>query len=402
MRRNKFYFGPLSNDFKFYQKLNNKIECTINHKYIYRISVVDDDYQQTQEDEFWKVVGTENWIESLITFILTYNQDSRYTGSDHCKLYLSTYAWSKYVLLQKQMAIHIKSESQRPTISLDVRTRPNPTNNEYAFGIIGGVGQLADADILRRIVKIIDQDEELSMTTKLEIANNMILKIHSSPPPRPNEFHVGNLYEASQHVIHYTRYMEDFLSDVEIEQYMLASNTAHTNLGILKFVSKQYNANGFSRSFLNIIENTVYVVKQTLKYYKHLDDVNHRVLVIGTTAAHKHRIYPNALEEIGMNVLMVEDEEQMVIQKGIDHIKKGELEIGGEVIVNAVRDKIKNATHVIMGCSEISLAVKREDIHKIQPDALFVDTTEFMAQSVAAWLIMQNKRYKWIKKHYIS
>ena len=151
---------------------------------------------------------------------------------------------------------------------------------------------------------------------------------------------------------------------------------------------------------MNVIESTVHIVQQTLTMCSHLDMDNHNILVIGTTAAHKHRIYPKALESLGLKVLAVEDAEQRVIQQGIDHIKEGNLEKGGQVIVDAVRSKIENSTHVIMGCSEITLAVKREHVHRVKDDVMFIDTTELMAQSVAAWLVMQNQRYKWVQNSF--
>jgi len=394
-------FGPLADRDAFERTKNDKIECRIDGAFLYRARVVESAEsieiapQIFTDDE---LSGSEDWIDSLIDWILSHNSDSRKTGVDHCEMYLSPFRWRQYVLLQKQMAKSLPVEGERPTISLDLRTRRNAGHHRYAFGIVGGVGQLADADILRRVYNILYSDEELSIATKTDIARNMVLKVHSSPPPRPEHFSVGHLFEASQRVVHYTKMMEHFLGDREIEQFLLASNTAHCNLGVLKFVSKFSDPNWFEAVFVNVIESTVHVVQQTLRMCSRFEEGGHRILVIGTTAAHKHRTYPNALESLGLTVLAVEDEEQKSIQTGIDHIKQGKLDIARKIIVDAVRQKIKLATHVIMGCSEISLAVKKRDIHEVRGDILFIDTTEFMAQSVAAWMVMENKRYQWVQK----
>jgi len=307
-----------------------------------------------------------------------------------CRFRLNTDYFFEYQRLHRLMAKKWEDESLRPVIDLELRKSVDDVGT-YRFGVIGGVGQLADAEVLERLMSIISTTKDRDLREK--IMDHMILRIHSNGPPRKDKKKglFANVATMAANGVTYAQQMAHFLGDPTIGTYLMASNTAHSN-----YFPMQCNPlgpkNPFQgvKSYINVIFETVNLVKNGA-----LRTDNTKVLVLGTHAAWEAKLYPNAFKAMSVPAMEVTAVQSAKIQDGINDIKHGkDLSEAAEKIMNQtspsicgmIGDEAQGITHVVMGCSELSLAVTREAVKHCAgaraKDVVYVDTTQLMAHYI--------------------
>jgi len=125
-------------------------------------------------------------------------------------------------------------------------------------------------------------------------------------------------------------------------------------------------------------------------------------------AARKAKLYSNALEAMKVTSKEVSDAQSVTIQDAINDIKAGHFAIAAEKIMTGtdpkicdmLRDETLGITHVLMGCSELSLAVTRKEVDECKGDrdVVYVDTTQLMALYIYGHLVNEETKMNFFVK----
>jgi aspartate racemase len=150
---------------------------------------------------------------------------------------------------------------------------------------------------------------------------------------------------------------------------VMASNTPHL---VFDEISK--------KSLVPLIS----IVEETCKFSK--EALYQRVLTIGTLFTMKSGLYGNSLKKHGMTPLLPSDEEQKeiysllypVIENG--SVIKEDKEKMIKILDRIVREQ--NADSLILGCTELPLMIKQEDL-----PIPVIDTTQIHIESITNYMI---------------
>eukprot|EP01083_Nonionella_stella_P276123 938109_1 len=233
-----------------------------------------------------------------------------------------------YQWFQQKSAQLIPNEYRRPTIQLSLvgsyQHRPL-----FTVGIFGGVGPLADADVVIRLIAIFNtalSDEQKELTQ---------IKVLSDPPPRTaSEALIDTRVPGvdltpsiGKRGSHYSIRARNFLHDPMIEVFEITSNTAHRNLAhndklgfvALDLTSIQINNPGIykgrlafpsvypnylnpftpgTRQMINVVSTTTKLIYQIGKTQQY-EPIN--VLIVGTDQAWNDRLYQKAFESLDIH-----------------------------------------------------------------------------------------------------
>jgi aspartate/glutamate racemase len=240
---------------------------------------------------------------------------------------------SYYVELQKQIADVKKGEddSQKPSIDLKLFGQKTTINDVSEFAIIGGIGCLADADLL-------DQTMAALQKEKVQF-DRMKISLYSNPPPRE----MGSAINLPAFVKRTLKYLNK-----PHKKFFLASNTAHINFNKLNIASLGYGIN-----MVKIIANNL---RKT---------ADPHVLILGTTQAYKANLYPNELHSLNVDHQSANEQEQQIVQEEIDKLKHNILEDGGERLFSTVQGMVgrlrregKRVNQILLGCTELPAILK--------------------------------------------
>ena len=204
--------------------------------------------------------------------------------------------YEHYCALQKRIARLIPIEEHRPTIDLRLigeRARPDSPST---YAIIGGIGPLSDAEIVKKIIT--------HLPSRLQ--NSVKISLLSSPPPR-------SLWQKMINGFNYTSHLVSFLNGDHYEM-CLASNTAHLNYDTI---------HRFGR------DNSIHLVSKISDRIQ--NNGFRKVLVLGTTPAFQQQLYPRFLEQRAVECVMPSIEQQEIVQDVIDQTKQGHLAQGERI-----------------------------------------------------------------------
>ena len=284
-----------------------------------------------------------------------YLASSTAPASDTLTLHLPLSNWAYYSELQTELAKHFPNESDRPQILLTLRN--SHSQPEKSMGILGGLGPLADASLIKQI--------EAEFNFGKAPTHSVEIKLDSNPHPPRNFLAALHLW-----ALDYLHDIWNFVSQPGVDEFVLASNTAHIRLGLFNLFSRNRMFDGVS-----------YVSNQL----RQSSPAPARILVLGTTSAYEHELYPKALRNLGMNVATPTENEQPRVQEAIDLIKSGQIEVGQQKLSTVIRELANPpVSHVLLACTELPLALNTSTVHQaLGYEAQVVDTSAIFAKYIA-------------------
>ena len=297
-----------------------------------------------------------------------------YPGNNYCQqcitLELSPGQASYYCDLQKAIAQRLPQESHRPTIDLTIKgSKVQAQGAKFSLGVLGGVGPISDSVIVQQTFENLKPEE----------AEHIQVNVFSCPPPRTKS-------EMAKSLADYGLNMQRFSSRKELGAYVVASNTAHVNLKMLK------DTMGFGDRMQNMVAEVAGQIQH--------DDPK-GVLVLGTSMAYDKDMYPGQLEMREVTAVRVQPaSRQSELQKIIDRTKRSGNDSERQKLYDFAVKQIneykkqtgEEVTHVLLGCTELPMALGEEGMRALAEDTgvRIVDTEAVFAKTFATML--RNKR----------
>lgn len=200
---------------------------------------------------------------------------------------------------------------------------------EKIIGVIGGMGPEATADFFMRFLKKerVSKDQEhthMIIDSNPKIPDRTAFIFGKGPDPLPK------IIESAQR-----------LENAGATVLVMTCNTAHYFYDqILKHVNVP---------FLNMIEETA----------KYIAERNYTsVLILATDGTLKARLYQDALKKHGILHSTPDEDSQKAVMEGIYLIKAGENEEGMKKLRMVYDEYVDHFDCIILGCTEISIALK--------------------------------------------
>lgn len=264
-----------------------------------------------------------------------------------------------YGELQKQIAELKKGEddSQKPSIDLKLVGKNTSAKEVSEFAILGGVGCLADADLLERTMrKLIANKAPL---------NQIKISLYSNPPPRE----ISEAVNAPSFINRMVKFIRK-----PHKRFYIASNTAHVNFKTLNRLGNHLG--------VNMVQKIAETIQKT---------PDPHVLVLGTTQAKRAALYPKQLTALGVDHHTTNEKEQMVLQEEINKQKHNTIQDEGtrlliaiKKIVSRVRSSGGQVNQILLGCTELP-AILKNQLQKLENElhVKVIDSQEEFAQMIA-------------------
>ncbi|HHI01312.1 MAG TPA: amino acid racemase [Thermococcus litoralis] len=218
---------------------------------------------------------------------------------------------------------------------------------EKVIGILGGMGPLATVDLFRRIV--------LKTPAKKDQDHPRIIIYNNPKIPDRTAYILGKGENPLPELIDSAKKLEEWGADFII----MPCNTAHY------FAEEIQKA--IKIPLINMIEETAsYVASLGMK----------RVGILATMGTIVSGIYQKALEKRGIKGVVPSVEDQEKVMKGIyEGVKAGDIELGRKLLLEVAKKLEKEAEGIIAGCTEVSIALKQENLN-----VPLVDPMDILAQ----------------------
>lgn len=326
--------------------------------------------------------NTSTFLESSINDFVNQHVNTLPLKSGDCsrkliKLRLPPSQFQNYVELQKKIAEIIPDESYRPTIDLTLTLASGtPTKS---IGLLGGMGPLADNNILTTIMNLISGNKEIDW-------NQFAIHLLSAPPPR--------VFFAVFQGFSYFYKVIDFATQGHDRYYMLG-NKAHLHL---KWFERAIRCTWLRPGSLSTTSHATdlveYVIQETFK-----KNTTPRVLILEALRSYRSQLYQHYLLKNGISTdgfYTQSQEEATMIQECISNVKAGNIDGTGKKIsdivigrIKQIRTSGKEVNTVLCGCTEIPVALKSKwntenklsDLGDESP--VFVDTAKLFATKIA-------------------
>lgn len=209
--------------------------------------------------------------------------------------------------------------------------------DEKIIGILGGMGPEATADLFYRIIRATpaqrDQDHIRTIIySNSKVPDRTAAILGNGPSPVPEMLKAAKTLEIAG---------VDFI--------IIPCNTAHHFIDELRA--------GVGIPILHMIELAANRVHEELPSVE-------RAGLIATDGTVRSRIYHRSFSKIGVEIITPPESFQKKSMKAIyEHIKTGDLEEGGKILLNVANNLIGNGAQVVLcGCTEVSLVLKDGDI----------------------------------------
>jgi aspartate racemase len=244
------------------------------------------------------------------------------------------------------------------------------------LGILGGMGVEATADlysILNQLTR-----EYIDVSTDQDYLSKRI----SDNPQVPDRskfilYKTGESKETAEDPFPYLMFGIDDLANGRMPAQIIGMpcNTAHYFFQAMEEYVKE---RGYDVQLVNMVTETAKAIKDRYPNFK-------KVGLLATTATRKTKLYNNALEELGYEVIMSSDEDQqnLVMHAIFGHgrekgIKAGnKIEPGRKLAQAANTLQQQGAELIIAGCTEIPLVLKSD-----KGDAPLISPTEVLARKM--------------------
>jgi len=216
------------------------------------------------------------------------------------------------------------------------------------IGIVGGMGPEATSMLFSHIIKFTNAKKDQDHI-RVFIDNN------SSIPDR-TEYILGSGEDPLPYLIDSAKKLEEIGSNVLI----MPCNTAH------------YFFNGMKEAvnidMIDMIEETAKYISENYKYKK--------VGLLATFGTYKIGLYKEKLEKYGMEIVQPSDEGKKIVMDYIYEVKSGndKNDYNLKKIANYLINE--GAGVVIMGCTELSVA-----LDKYKMEGLYIDPLKILAKT---------------------
>ncbi|USS40664.1 amino acid racemase, partial [Thermococcus aggregans] len=206
------------------------------------------------------------------------------------------------------------------------------------------MGPLATVDLFKRIV--------LKTPAKRDQDHPRIIIYNNPKIPDRTAYILGKGENPLPELIDSAKKLEKWGADFII----MPCNTAHY------FAEEIQKA--IKIPLINMIEETAsYVASLGMK----------RVGILATTGTIVSGIYQKALEKRGIKGIVPSEEDQEKVMKGIyEGVKAGDVELGRKLLLEVAKKLEKRCDGLIAGCTEISVALRQEDLRVPLVDPLDV------------------------------
>ncbi|WP_297515445.1 aspartate racemase [Thermococcus sp.] len=205
---------------------------------------------------------------------------------------------------------------------------------ERVIGILGGMGPLATADLFRRIVE--------KTPAKKDQEHPRIIIYNNPKIPDRTAYILGRGKDPRPELIESAKKLESWGADFII----MPCNTAH-------FFAEDIQK-AIRIPLVNMVEETAERVKEMgLR----------KVGLLATDGTIKGLVYHRALLRRGVGIVVPNKEDQRKVMRGIyDGVKGGNLELGRKLLLDVAKKLEKRAEGIIAGCTEVSVALKPDDL----------------------------------------
>ena len=221
------------------------------------------------------------------------------------------------------------------------------------IGIVGGMGPEATADLFLKIIKATpakkDQDH-----IRVVIDNNTNIPDRTKAILGEGESPLNAMHDTIKK-----------LKEAGAEILVMPCNTAHYFYNEI--------ANDSSLKFLHMMNETAEYIKEEVSQAK-------RVGILATSGTIESRMYHNALKERDLVPITPKEEDQQKVMDAIYApwgIKAGNYKKSKQYLIEVALKLIEQgAGAIVLGCTEIPLVIKEDDL-----DVPVIDATEVLARA---------------------
>ncbi|RKD27525.1 aspartate racemase [Caminicella sporogenes DSM 14501] len=223
------------------------------------------------------------------------------------------------------------------------------------IGILGGMGPLATADLLKKIITLTDANGDNEHIPVIVDNNTQI--------PDRTEYIINSGKDPTDYLIRSALRLEMMGADVIV----MPCNTAHYFYDeIVKYIKIP---------FINMIEETA---KETKKLYPKVK----KVALLATEGTNKSKIYDKVFSRYDLEIIKPDDCEQKYVTELIYSIKAGKYNIELKNFKNVLyKFKNNNIDVFILGCTELPVAFEMFRI-----DEICIDPTKILACSAIKYV----------------
>ncbi|NJD99496.1 amino acid racemase [Thermococcus sp. LS1] len=205
---------------------------------------------------------------------------------------------------------------------------------ERVIGILGGMGPLATAELFRRIVE--------KTPAKRDQEHPRIIIYNNPKIPDRTAFILGKGEDPRPELITSAKKLESWGADFII----MPCNTAHFFAEDIQRVIKV--------PLVSMVEATAEkIAEMGLR----------KVGLLATDGTVRGGVYEGPLARRGIKLVVPSEGDQRLVMKAIyEGVKGGNLEIGRELLLGVARRLEKRSEGIIAGCTEVSVALRPEDL----------------------------------------
>ncbi len=249
----------------------------------------------------------------------------------------------------------------------------NDPSQKNIIGIVGGMGPVAGVDLASKVI---------SQTVASTDQDHLPLMLYSFPEEIGDrtEYILGHMKEAVPETTNPGLAIARILLKMEqagVTVAGMACNSAHAP-GIFDRITSELEANRSRISLLHMVREVGWHI-----LYQHAGI--RKAGIVGTTGTRTSKLY-NLLEEFGMEVVDVTDEEQIRLQSaiydpkfGIKSSSDGTSSKAVEILTETCRSLRKRGTELIVfGCTEFPLAYQEPEIEGLP----VVDSSMVLARAL--------------------
>ncbi|NJE00846.1 aspartate racemase [Thermococcus sp. JdF3] len=205
---------------------------------------------------------------------------------------------------------------------------------ERVIGILGGMGPLATVELFRRIVE--------KTPAKRDQEHPRIIIYNNPKIPDRTAFILGKGEDPRPELTDSARKLESWGADFII----MPCNTAHF---FAETIQRAINI-----PLVSMVEETAEAVKRMgLR----------KVGLLATDGTIKGLVYHRALLSHGVEIAVPGRKDQELVMRGIyEGVKAGNVELGRKLLLDVARRLERRVDGIIAGCTEVSVALKPEDL----------------------------------------
>jgi aspartate racemase len=237
------------------------------------------------------------------------------------------------------------------------------------IGIVGGVGPYAGIDLLRKVY-----DNTIANGDN-EHLDTVLISMSSSINDRTEYLLERKIENPAYAIVKVLNKMES----IGVTVAGIPCNTAHSS-DIFDVIKLELNKSGSKLNLINMINETISFIGNIYPKIKNIG-------VLSTTGTYKSRVYSDILNAKGFNVILPSIQiQENLIQPSIYDREYGIKAFSNPVTEKAVKNlhkgceylKTNGAEAVILGCTEIPLAIPEKEILGM----ITIDPTTILARTL--------------------